>query len=74
MGTGQVKLSSVLMRQQMHAAMAFELTCDANVDFARGMLGHHNGALDSCAVFERVAGAAADPAMLHFCRSHVGHI
>ena len=57
----------------MHRKMAFELSCDANVDFARGMIAHHTGALDSCNVFMQQAGEdGADPAMLHFCQSHVG--
>ena len=65
-----IALESSAMR--MHGAMTFELSCDPNVDFARGMLAHHLGALDACDVFEREAGEAAAPAMLHFCRAHVG--
>lgn len=30
----------------MHEAMDFEFTGDADVDFARGMIGHHRGAID----------------------------
>ncbi|MGR3496619.1 CopM family metallochaperone [Citreimonas sp.] len=30
----------------MHEAMDFALTGDADVDFARGMIGHHRGAID----------------------------
>ncbi|TFL17495.1 DUF305 domain-containing protein [Jannaschia formosa] len=30
----------------MHEAMEFEFTGDADVDFARGMIGHHQGAID----------------------------
>ncbi len=34
----------------MHEAMNIELTGDANVDFARGMIAHHEGAIDMAAV------------------------
>ncbi len=30
----------------MHAAMDIEFTDDADLDFARGMIGHHRGAID----------------------------
>ena len=76
MGCGELTTpSSIAYRasaMEMHRQMAFELTCDANVDFARGMLAHHRGALDACDMFIREAGARADPAMLHFCLAHVG--
>nr|WP_212590701.1 DUF305 domain-containing protein [Wenxinia saemankumensis] len=30
----------------MHSAMDIEFTDDADIDFARGMIGHHQGAID----------------------------
>jgi uncharacterized protein (DUF305 family) len=30
----------------MHAAMDIEFSDDADIDFARGMIGHHQGAID----------------------------
>lgn len=30
----------------MHEAMNFEYSDNADIDFARGMIGHHNGAID----------------------------
>ncbi|ETX26719.1 CopM family metallochaperone [Roseivivax isoporae] len=30
----------------MHSAMDIEFTGDADIDFARGMIGHHQGAID----------------------------
>ena len=76
MGCGALAHESTMAFQvsamRMHSAMAFQLTCDANVDFARGMLAHHVGALDACDLFLEHAGSAADPAMSHFCTAHVG--
>lgn len=35
---------------RMHAAMAIEYSGDPDVDFARGMIGHHQGAIDMAGV------------------------
>ncbi|GAB4173863.1 MAG: hypothetical protein OHK0024_10560 [Thalassobaculales bacterium] len=37
----------------MHAAMAIDFTGDADVDFVRGMIGHHQGAIDMARVVLR---------------------
>ena len=34
----------------MHEAMAIDYTGDADVDFVRGMIGHHQGAIDMAKV------------------------
>ncbi len=35
---------------KMHAAMALDFTGNADVDFVRGMIGHHRGAIDMAKV------------------------
>lgn len=65
-------LAFIASSMKMHEQMAFELTCDADVDFARGMLAHHAGALDVCDLFLQHAGDDADVALVHFCTAHVG--
>ncbi len=51
--------------ERMHAGMAIELTGDADVDFARGMIPHHQGAIDMAqALLEH----GSDPALLALAR------
>jgi uncharacterized protein (DUF305 family) len=45
---------------RMHAAMAIELSGDADVDFARGMIPHHQGAVDMARI---VLEHGRDPAL-----------
>ena len=43
---------------KMHEAMAIDFTGDADVDFVRGMIGHHQGAIDMAKI---VLENGADP-------------
>lgn len=43
---------------KMHQAMAIDFTGDADVDFVRGMIGHHQGAIDMAKI---VLENGADP-------------
>lgn len=44
--------------ERMHASMGFEYTGDADVDFMRGMIPHHQGAIDMARI---VLEHGADP-------------
>jgi uncharacterized protein (DUF305 family) len=50
---------------RMHAAMAAPLTGNANVDFAKGMIPHHQGAIDMAQI---VLEFGKDPAALKLAR------
>ncbi|CAE7915209.1 unnamed protein product, partial [Symbiodinium sp. KB8] len=52
--------------KQMHHRMAIELTCDADVDFVRGMLPHHEGAVAMCAAMDASHGWL-QVGLVHFC-------
>lgn len=38
----------------MHAGMAIDFTCDAEIDFIRGMIPHHQGAVMMCQILRNV--------------------
>jgi len=50
----------------MHTGMAVEFTCDVPLDFVRGMLPHHLGAVKMCDVL-LAAQASTDVGLVHFC-------
>jgi len=63
------------VNMKMHTGMALDFTGDSEVDFVRGMLPHHAGALDMCAVLLELEcvtmeDVAALEGMVHFC-NHV---
>ena len=51
---------------RMHTGMAYLLTCDAEVDFVRGMIPHHQAAIDMCLALLKL-GNPVDPALRLFC-------
>jgi hypothetical protein len=51
---------------RMHAGMAYQLICDAEVDFVRGMIPHHQAALEMCLALLSL-GNPVDPALRLFC-------
>lgn len=48
MSEGSKKLE--MINHQMHAAMSIEMTGDVDADFVRGMIPHHQGAIDMAKV------------------------
>ena len=50
----------VAANERMHADMAIEFTGNADVDFARGMIPHHQGAIDMARI---VLEHGSDPAL-----------
>ena len=56
MGTGDLTEAArayVEINDRMHDGMAFEFTGDADVDFVRGMIAHHRGAVEMAEVVIR---------------------
>jgi uncharacterized protein (DUF305 family) len=41
---------------EMHKGMSIKFTCDPNEDFVRGMIPHHQGAIDMCKVLTNTCG------------------
>lgn len=55
---------------RMHADMAIALTGDADVDFARGMIPHHQGAIDMA---QTLLEHGSDPALLALAREIIAN-
>ena len=55
-GNGTCDGTKMFMQENMvmHGGMALEFTCDAAVDFVRGMIPHHKGAIKMCEILRNV--------------------
>mmetsp|Transcript_20436 Transcript_20436/g.36664 ORF Transcript_20436/g.36664 Transcript_20436/m.36664 type:complete len:670 (-) Transcript_20436:24-2033(-) len=51
---------------RMHQGMAIEFTCDPATDFVRGMIPHHQGAVDMCEDLDK-AQEFIEVGLVHFC-------
>ena len=68
-GPGAAEASSIAYveaNNSMHAGMNIEYTGDADVDFVRGMIPHHQGAVDMCEVQIEYG---RNPEILQLCRN-----
>ena len=70
MGCGNTSCTSsqcyVHANERMHDGMALSFECDTATDFVRGMIPHHQGAIDMCNVLVETA-AAPDAALVTLC-------
>ena len=64
MGCGNMSCASTLAflheNMVMHHGMAIEFTCDVEVDFVRGMIPHHAGAVKMCDILRGSVGVETD--------------
>ena len=64
MGCGGLSCASTLAfvheNMVMHHGMAIEFTCDVEVDFVRGMIPHHAGAVKMCDILRGSVGVETD--------------
>jgi len=79
MGCGDLSCSSsasfVQANLAMHEGMAVRYTCDANVDFVRGMIPHHRGGVDMCTVlmhYASISPATVDQELVVLCEHVIG--
>jgi uncharacterized protein (DUF305 family) len=72
MGCGDLRCNSskLFMRENMlmHKGMAIKFSCNPDVDFVRGMIPHHAGALKMCAVLRQTTPSATlEPFLAYLC-------
>jgi malate dehydrogenase (oxaloacetate-decarboxylating)(NADP+) len=69
-GDGNCQSTQLFMHEnmQMHAGMAIDFTGDPGIDFVRGMIPHHIGALRMCGVMRNTTSPSTlEPFLDHLC-------
>merc|ERR1712037_143277 len=73
MGCGNLNCDSskafLAANMKTHRAMAVRYSCDAGLDFVQGMIPHHQGAVDMCAVLLASTGRSGDAFLQALCHN-----
>ncbi|CAE7278654.1 unnamed protein product [Symbiodinium natans] len=71
MGCGDMSCQSskdfMAANHEMHMAMMVDITCEHSVDFMRGMIPHHAGAILMCQVLANATAGDPDPFLEELC-------
>ena len=70
-GCGRVDVPSsaafIKANRAMHGGMSIRFSCDHAVDFVRGMIPHHKGAVAMCDVLADHGNNGVDPYLVELC-------
>merc|ERR1719469_1854137 len=71
MGCGDMSCQSskdfMEVNHDMHMGMMIDLSCEHRVDFVRGMIPHHAGAIGMCKILADATVASPDPFLTELC-------